>query len=107
MGGSYGGYSTLYAMTKFAGAFDAGVANVGMSNLLTFLENTAPYRRQLRISEYGDPVKDRESLIRLSPMTYVDQLKSPLMIIQGANDPRVDFANEARSGIGGVFSAEV
>jgi len=88
-GGSYGGYSTLMAMTRFAGAYDAGVSSVGIANLLTFLENTAPYRRQLRVTEYGDPVKDRDALIQLSPTTWVHQLKAPLMIIQGANDPRV------------------
>jgi dipeptidyl aminopeptidase/acylaminoacyl peptidase len=89
MGGSYGGYSTLMGMTYFAGAYDAGVATVGMSNLVTFLMNTAPYRRALRISEYGDPEKDKDALIKLSPMTYVEKVKSPLMIIQGVNDPRV------------------
>jgi dipeptidyl aminopeptidase/acylaminoacyl peptidase len=89
MGGSYGGYSTLIAMTKFAGAFDAGVANVGMSNLVTFLENTAPYRRALRISEYGDPQRDREALVQLSPITFIDRVRAPLLLIQGANDPRV------------------
>lgn len=89
MGGSYGGYSTLYAMTRFAGAYDAGVAAVGMSNLITFLNNTAPYRRHLRISEYGDPVKDREALIELSPITHINKVKGPLLIIQGLNDPRV------------------
>lgn len=89
MGWSYGGYSTLMAMSRFAGSYDAGVALVGMSNLVSFLNNTAPYRRALRISEYGDPEKDKEALLRLSPTTYVDQVKAPLMIIQGANDPRV------------------
>lgn len=89
MGWSYGGYSTLYGMTRFAGSYDAGVALVGMSNLLTFLNNTAPYRRALRIPEYGDPVNDKEALVKLSPVTYLDQVKNPLMIIQGANDPRV------------------
>lgn len=89
MGGSYGGYSTLMAMTKFAGAFDAGVANVGMSNLVTFLENTAPYRRALRISEYGDPDRDRDALVQLSPITFIDKVRAPLLLIQGANDPRV------------------
>lgn len=89
MGGSYGGYSTLFAMTRYAGAYDAGVATVGMSSLLTFLENTAPYRRALRVAEYGDPVKDREALIKLSPISYIEQLKDPLLIIQGASDPRV------------------
>lgn len=89
MGWSYGGYSTLLAMTKYAGSYDAGVALVGMSNLLTFLNNTAPYRRALRTPEYGDPVADKEALIKLSPSSYLAQLKSPLMIIQGVNDPRV------------------
>jgi dipeptidyl aminopeptidase/acylaminoacyl peptidase len=88
-GGSYGGYSVLIGMTMFAGAYDAGVDVVGISNLLTFLENTAPYRRVLRISEYGDPVADREALIALSPVTHVDKTKGPLLIIQGATDPRV------------------
>jgi len=89
MGGSYGGYSTLYAMTRFAGTYDAGAANVGMSNLITFLMNTAPYRRPLRISEYGDPVKDHDALVALSPISHIDKLKAPLMIVQGVNDPRV------------------
>ena len=88
-GGSYGGYATLMAMTYFAGAFDAGVQQVGISNLTTFLANTAPYRRQLRISEYGDPVIDKDALAQLSPITYVDRLRAPLLSIQGVNDPRV------------------
>lgn len=88
-GGSYGGYATLMAMTKFAGAYDAGVSNVGMSDLRSFLLNTAPYRRILRISEYGDPEKDKEALAQLSPITYIDRVKAPLMIIQGVSDPRV------------------
>lgn len=88
-GGSYGGYSTLMAMTRFAGAYDAGVSIVGMSNLLSFLNNTAPYRRPLRISEYGDPEKDREALIELSPITHIEKIRSPLLLIQGATDPRV------------------
>lgn len=89
LGGSYGGYAALMGMSKFAGSYDAGVSNVGISNLVTFLTNTAPYRRILRISEYGDPVKDRQALIDLSPVTYSDRIKAPLLIIQGANDPRV------------------
>jgi dipeptidyl aminopeptidase/acylaminoacyl peptidase len=88
-GGSYGGYSVLMGMTKFAGAYDAGVDIVGISDLRTFLRNTAPYRRILRTNEYGDPDKDAEALAKLSPMTYVDQVKAPLLIVQGASDPRV------------------
>lgn len=89
MGGSYGGYSTFMAMTKFAGSYDAGVASIGMTNLITFLQNTAPYRRALRTPEYGDLEKDHDALVALSPVTYIDQLKAPLMIVQGVNDPRV------------------
>jgi len=88
-GGSYGGYSVLMAMTYFAGAYDAGAEQVGISNLVTFLTNTSPYRRILRISEYGDPVKDKEALVQLSPSTHVARIKAPLMLIQGVNDPRV------------------
>jgi dipeptidyl aminopeptidase/acylaminoacyl peptidase len=89
VGGSYGGYSSLIGMTMFAGAYDVGVAVVGPSNLVTFLANTAPYRRALRANEYGDPVKDKDALVKLSPITYIDRVKAPLLLIQGANDPRV------------------
>jgi dipeptidyl aminopeptidase/acylaminoacyl peptidase len=88
-GGSYGGYSVLMAMTRFAGAYDAGVDVVGISDLRTFLRNTAPYRRVLRISEYGDPERDADALAKLSPMTYVDRAEAPLLIVQGVSDPRV------------------
>ncbi len=88
-GGSYGGYSTLVGMTMFAGTYDAGASVVGISDLATFLKNTSPYRRILRISEYGDPDKDAEALKKLSPVTYLDRVRSPLLLIQGLNDPRV------------------
>ncbi len=88
-GGSYGGYATLAAMTIFAGSYDAGVSVVGISSLTTFLMNTAPYRRALRVTEYGDPEKDREALERLSPIRFIDKLAAPLLLIQGATDPRV------------------
>jgi dipeptidyl aminopeptidase/acylaminoacyl peptidase len=88
-GGSYGGYATLMAMTMFGGTYDAGVSEVGISNLVTFLNNTAPYRRILRTSEYGDPEKDKEALLKLSATNYIDRLQAPLLIIQGASDPRV------------------
>lgn len=89
MGGSYGGYSTNMAMTLFAGAYDAGVSIIGISHLVTFLENTAPYRRHLRVTKYGDPVKDRKALNKLSPMTYLDKIQDPVLLIHGATDPRV------------------
>jgi len=62
---------------------------VGISSLTTFLMNTAPYRRVLRISEYGDPEKDRDALERLSPINSIDKLAGPLLLLQGATDPRV------------------
>ncbi|MDQ3364930.1 MAG: prolyl oligopeptidase family serine peptidase [Myxococcota bacterium] len=88
-GGSYGGYATLMAMTYFAGAYDAGVQRVGISNFLTFLGNTAAYRRALRTSEYGDPTTDKVALTQLSPITHVAKIRAPLLSIQGVNDPRV------------------
>lgn len=88
-GGSYGGYSTLMGMTYFAGSYDAGVSIVGISNLVSFLQNTAPYRRHVRETEYGFLNKDMASLIELSPINYINKINAPLMIIQGANDPRV------------------
>jgi dipeptidyl aminopeptidase/acylaminoacyl peptidase len=89
MGGSYGGYSSFIAMTMFAGEYDAGVPIVGMSSLVTFLKNTADYRRYVRESEYGSLKDDMDALIKLSPMTYIDKVKAPMLIIQGARDPRV------------------
>jgi protease II len=89
MGGSYGGYSVMMAMTQFAGSYDAGVAVVGMSSLLSFLQNTAAHRRHLRTSEYGDPEKDLDALKKLSAMNYIDQAKDPVLIIHGVTDPRV------------------
>ncbi|MGH1468355.1 MAG: alpha/beta hydrolase family protein [Bdellovibrionales bacterium] len=88
-GGSYGGYSTNIAMTMFAGAYSAGVSIVGMSSLVTFLENTGPYRRHLRTTEYGDPKTDLETLQKLSPVNYLERLQDPLLIVHGATDPRV------------------
>jgi dipeptidyl aminopeptidase/acylaminoacyl peptidase len=88
-GGSYGGYATLMAMTYFAGAYDAAVEIVGISSLVSFLSNTAAYRRSLRTSEYGDPVKDKEALVQLSPITHIAKIKAPMMVIAGLNDPRV------------------
>jgi dipeptidyl aminopeptidase/acylaminoacyl peptidase len=62
---------------------------VGIANFLTFLENTAPWRRQLRIAEYGHPERDRDLLERISPIHHVHCIQAPLLVIHGANDPRV------------------
>ncbi len=95
IGASYGGYMTLAALAFYPGLWAAGIATVGISSLLTFLENTSPYRRRFREVEYGFLDADRDFLIEASPMTHVDQIRVPLMLIHGANDPRVPVG-EAR-----------
>ena len=88
-GGSYGGYAVLMGMTMFAGAFDAGVDVVGSA---IYARSCAIRRRiaaLLRVSEYGDPERDADALAKLSPMAYVDRVKAPLLVLQGATDPRV------------------
>lgn len=88
-GGSYGGYMVLAGLAFQPDLWAAGIDVVGVSSLVTFLENTAAWRRKFREREYGSLEKDREFLIEASPITHVDQIKSPLFIIHGRNDPRV------------------
>jgi dipeptidyl aminopeptidase/acylaminoacyl peptidase len=94
MGGSYGGYATLVGMTFTPDVFACGVDIVGPSNLRTLLETIPPYwKPQLEMfaSRVGDPRTEegRKLLEARSPLTYVDRIKKPLLIGQGANDPRV------------------
>jgi dipeptidyl aminopeptidase/acylaminoacyl peptidase len=97
MGGSYGGYMALASMIHFSDRLRAGVDIYGISNFLTFMEHTASYRRDLRRVEYGDERDPaiREFLLRISPVTQAKRITKPLLIIQGANDPRVP-AEESR-----------
>ncbi len=95
IGGSYGGYMTLAALAFYPDLWAAGIATVGISSLVTFLENTSPYRRRFREVEYGSLDTDRDFLIEASPITRVDDIRAPLMLIHGANDPRVPVG-EAR-----------
>ncbi|MGC1209161.1 MAG: alpha/beta fold hydrolase, partial [Ornithinimicrobium sp.] len=88
-GGSYGGYMVLAGVSMQPDLWAAGVDIVGMSSLVTFMENTSPYRRAYREREYGSLEHHRELLERASPITYLDQIKAPLFVIHGANDPRV------------------
>jgi dipeptidyl aminopeptidase/acylaminoacyl peptidase len=91
MGGSYGGYMVLASLVHYSDRLRAGVNVVGISNFVTFLENTGDYRRNLRRREYGDErdPEMREFLERISPLNNARYITSPLMIAQGANDPRV------------------
>jgi len=88
-GGSYGGYMTFALLTEDPKLFAAGASVVGISDFVTFLEKTHPSRRPIREAEYGSLVYDKELLTRLSPIHKIDKIKGALMVIQGANDPRV------------------
>jgi dipeptidyl aminopeptidase/acylaminoacyl peptidase len=89
MGGSYGGFMTLAEVTMNPDLWAAGVDIVGIANWTTFFKNTGAWRRENRAAEYGDPVKDPEFMKSISPINYVNQIKCPLFVIAGANDPRV------------------
>ena len=91
-GGSYGGFAVLSAMTEYPTLWKAGVDIFGIANFVTFLQNTAPWRRKLREIEYGSLEKDMDTLIRISPIHKVDQITSPLFIIAGDNDERVPLS---------------
>lgn len=88
-GGSYGGYMVLAGLAFQPNLWAAGVDEVGIANFITFLENTSAYRRKLREAEYGYLDTQREMLKEISPITYIEKIKSPLFIIHGKNDPRV------------------
>lgn len=92
MGGSYGGYMTLAGLTFHLELWAAGVDIVGMSNLVSFLENTSPWRRALREAEYGYLATDRKFLESISPLNFIEKIQAPLLIIHGANDPRVPLS---------------
>lgn len=95
-GGSYGGYMSLAVATKYSDRIKAAINIVGISNFVTFLERTEDYRRDLRRVEYGDErdPKMREFLISISPTTNAKNIKVPLFVVHGKNDPRVPL-NEA------------
>lgn len=95
MGGSYGGYATLVGMTFTPDVFACGVDIVGPSNLVTLMQNFPPYwlpfmnaaRKQIGP---WDSDEDKQVLLEISPISFVDKIKKPLLIAQGANDPRVN-----------------
>lgn len=90
-GGSYGGYMCYASAIRYGDRFKAADCIVAISNFVTFLENTQSYRRDLRRVEYGDErdPKQRAKLMEISPLTSVDRLAIPLLVVTGANDPRV------------------
>ncbi len=91
-GGSYGGYMVLAGLTFHSGLWAAGVDIVGVSSLVTFLRNTSAYRRAYREREYGRLDRDLAVLEAASPLPVIDRVRAPLLVIHGANDPRVPLS---------------
>jgi dipeptidyl aminopeptidase/acylaminoacyl peptidase len=90
-GQSYGGYMSLAVMTHYGSRLVGGIERYGISNWISFLNNTEAYRRDNRRSEYGDERDPamRAVLERISPLANVGKIKKPMLVMQGANDPRV------------------
>ncbi len=93
IGGSYGGYMVLAALTHYSDRIRAGVDVVGISHFGTFLKNTESYRRDLRRVEYGDERDPAMAAVfeRISPLNNAAKIKAPLFVAQGRNDPRVPY----------------
>ncbi|MEM4549931.1 MAG: S9 family peptidase, partial [Sulfolobales archaeon] len=91
-GASYGGYATLMSMVLFPDYWSCGVERVGIVNLVTFIKNTGPWRRKYRAYEYGDPETMADVMLQLSPISHIEKMKAPLMVVHGENDPRVPIS---------------
>ncbi|HEX7065787.1 MAG TPA: S9 family peptidase [Bacillales bacterium] len=89
LGGSYGGYMTLLLAGRHPEYFRAAVDIFGPSNLFTFVKSVPDHWKPLMKRWLGDPVEDKELLEKDSPITYLEQMTKPMLVIQGANDPRV------------------
>ncbi|HWD16725.1 MAG TPA: S9 family peptidase, partial [Casimicrobiaceae bacterium] len=92
-GGSYGGYATLEGLVKTPDLYACGVDYVGVANLFTFMKTIPPYWKPFLAMMHqmvGDPEKDKERLAAASPALNADRIKAPLLIAQGARDPRVN-----------------
>jgi dipeptidyl aminopeptidase/acylaminoacyl peptidase len=89
MGRSYGGFAVLAAITHYPTIWSAAIDIVGISSFRTFLEKTSPWRRKVREAEYGSIENDGEFFDEIDPIHHVDKITCPLMVLHGANDPRV------------------
>jgi dipeptidyl aminopeptidase/acylaminoacyl peptidase len=88
-GGSFGGFATLSCVTRLPEYWAAAVDLVGPANLVTFAKAVPPTWRRMMAQWVGDPETEADFLMERSPITYVDRIRAPLFVIQGANDPRV------------------
>jgi dipeptidyl aminopeptidase/acylaminoacyl peptidase len=94
-GASYGGYATLAGMTFTPDLYACGVDYVGVSNLFTFMNTIPPYWKpylEMMYEMVGNPEKDQALMQSASPVFHVDKIKAPLLVLQGAKDPRVNIA---------------
>ncbi len=89
MGGSYGGYMVMAGLTEFPDMFAAGANLFGVVNFETFFKNTQPWMAAISKIEYGDPDKEGDMLRQLSPLTRIDRVKAPTIVLHGANDTNV------------------
>jgi dipeptidyl aminopeptidase/acylaminoacyl peptidase len=96
-GWSYGGYLTLVALTRWPDLFAAGATLAGMSDLRTFFAGTEPWMAAASVTEYGDPVGDRDLLADLSPMTDLHRLTSPVLLAHGDRDTNVPVAESVQA----------
>jgi dipeptidyl aminopeptidase/acylaminoacyl peptidase len=98
IGGSYGGFMSLAVQTTYNDRIKAGIDIVGISNFVTFLQNTQGYRRDLRRAEYGDEREPamRSFLERVSPLARAHMIHTPILVVQGQNDPRVPITEAAQ-----------
>lgn len=96
-GWSYGGYLTLVALTRWPELFAAGATLAGMSDLRTFFAGTEPWMAAASVTEYGDPVADREMLAAISPMTALDRVTAPVLLAHGDRDTNVPVAESVQA----------
>lgn len=96
-GYSYGGYMSLLVATNYSNRIRGAISDSGPSNLVSFLENTTGWRRDLRRAEYGDErnTRIREELNKVAPRNNADQFNVPILLFQGMNDPRVKYTESS------------
>lgn len=89
LGGSYGGFLTLAAISHYPDLWAAAIDIVGMSSLRTFIQTTSPWRKRLREIEYGTVEQDGDFFDLIDPLNHADEITAPLLVFHGVNDPRV------------------